>query len=123
MSLFYKFLVLVVICAAALLAAGCPKRVSIAEIESNPSRFNDKSVAVAGIVKDSYGISIPVIREGGGIYKIDDGTGSLWVITQEGVPARDAQIGVKGKIRTGVVYKGKNYGLVLMEDDRRYRKN
>lgn len=110
--------------ATVLLAAACPKRVSIADIEADPARYNDKTVAVAGIVKDSYGLSIPVIREGGGIYKVDDGTGSIWVMTRErGVPVRDTQIGVKGKVRTGVVYNGRNYGLVIMEDDRKIRKN
>ena len=107
-----------------LVAAACPKRVSIADIEANPSRYNEKTVAVAGIVKNSYGVSIPVIREGGGIYKIDDGTGSIWVMSRDrGVPVRDTQIGVKGKVRTGVIYNGRNYGLVLMEDDRRIREN
>ena len=123
MSHFKKIAITILIAAVALAAAACPKRVSIGEIEANPSRYNDKTVAVAGIVKNSYGISIPVLDEGGGIYKIDDGTGSLWVITREGVPTRDAQLGVKGKIRSGVVYNGRNYGLVLMEDDRRFRKN
>ncbi|MCO6512816.1 MAG: hypothetical protein J5I65_18680 [Aridibacter famidurans] len=110
---------------AVVFAAACPKRVAIADIEADPQKYNDKTVAVAGVVKDSYGIAIPIVREGGGIYKIDDGTGSIWVMTRNnrGVPVRDSQIGVKGKVRTGVVYNGRNYGLVLMEDDRKVRKN
>lgn len=118
-----KIALITSIAATALFMAACPKRVSIGEIEANPSRYNDKTVAVAGVVKNSFGLSIPVIDRGGGIYKIDDGTGSIWVITKEGVPGRDAQIGVKGKVRSGVVYNGRNYGLAIMEDDRRYRKN
>lgn len=115
---------LCLIALAVFFAAACPKRVAIADIEADPDKYNDKTVAVAGVVKDSYGISIPIVREGGGIYKIDDGTGSIWVMTRNrGVPVKDAQIGVKGKVRTGVVYNGRNYGLVIMEDDRKIRKN
>jgi len=106
-----------------LAAAGCPKRVSIADIESDPGRFADKDVAIAGTVSTSYGVSIPFMDEAGGIYKIDDGTGSIWVVTKKSVPGKNAQLGVKGKVQRGFTYNGKNYGLVLMEDDRRFKKN
>ncbi len=99
----------------------CPKRTSIADIESNPSKFYNKDVAIAGTVQTSYGVSIPVLNQQGGIYKIDDGTGSIWVLTKRSVPSRGAQLGVKGKIQNGVNYNGKNYGLVLMEDNRKFK--
>lgn len=105
-----------------LFAAACPKRTSIADIENNPSKYYEKEVAVAGTVKDSYGISIPLLRNGeGGIYKIDDGSGTIWVITKRSVPTKGAQLGVKGKVQNGVNYNGKNYGLVIIEDDRRFK--
>ncbi|HEY0426959.1 MAG TPA: hypothetical protein VGC76_04055 [Pyrinomonadaceae bacterium] len=105
-----------------LFAAACPERMSIADIENNPSKYYDKDVAVAGTVKDSYGVSIPLIKNGeGGIYKIDDGSGSIWVITKRSVPTKGAQLGVKGKVQNGVNYNGKNYGLVIIEDDRRFK--
>ena len=108
---------------AALLATGCPERTSIADIEANPGKYHDKEVAVAGVVKDSYGVSIPGTQYGGGAYKIDDGTGSIWVLVTDGnVPAKGAEIGVKGRVGTGVNWKGRNYGLGIHEKDRRYRK-
>lgn len=105
-----------------LVAAACPDRTSIADIEANPSKYEGKEVAVAGTVKDSYGVSIPIIQNGqGGMYKIDDGSGSIWVVTKNSVPTKGAQLGVKGKIQTGANINGKNYGLVLFEDDRRFK--
>ena len=81
------------------------------------------SVAVAGVVKDSYGLSIPGTNLGGGAYEIDDGTGSMWIIVADGnVPSKGAEIGVKGTIGSGVNWKGKNYGLGMYEKDRRYRR-
>ena len=106
-----------------ILAVACPKRTSIGDLEANPGKFYDKDVAVAGVVKNSYGVSLPYIRESGGIYKIDDGTGSIWVLTKRSVPSKNAQLGVKGKLQNGVNYNGKNYGLVIIEDDRRFKKD
>lgn len=117
-----KTLLLGLVLLTGLLTAACPKRTSIADIEANPSRFTNKEVAVAGTVRDSYGASIPFIKEMGGIYKVDDGTGSIWVLTNKSVPQKGAQIGVKGKVQSVVTFSGRNYGLGLMEQDRRFKK-
>ena len=119
-----KTLVLLVCLAAAtIFATGCPERTSIADIEANPGKYQNKEVAVAGVVRDSYGLAIPGTRLGGGAYKIDDGTGSMWIIVADGnVPSKGAEIGVKGTIGTGVNWKGKNYGLGMYEKDRRYKR-
>lgn len=115
-------IVLSIIVAATLFATGCPERTSIADIEANPSKYQNKEVAIAGTVRDSYGFSIPGTNIGGGAYKVDDGTGSIWIVTEGSVPSKGTQIGVKGVIGTGVNYKGKNYGLGMWEKDRRYKK-
>ena len=115
--------VMSVIVAAALLTAACPKRVRIADIEANPGKYQNKDVAVAGTVRDSYGLSIPGTNLGGGAYKIDDGTGSIWVIVSEGtVPAKGTEMGVSGRVGTGVNWKGRNYGLGMYEKDRKYKR-
>ncbi len=117
-----KAILLSLVLMVGILMAACPKRTTIADIEANPSRFYDKDVAVTGTVQNSYGVSIPIISNGhGGIYKVDDGTGSIWVMTRRSVPSKGAQLGIKGKIQNGVNYNGKNYGLVLIEDDRRFK--
>ena len=117
-----RFSLLGLVLFAAVFAAACPKRVSIADIEANPSRYLDKEVAVAGTVQDSYGVSIPGTPIQGGAYKISDGTGSIWIFTQEAVPSKGTQIGVKGRIGSGVNWKGRNYGLGMYEQDRKIRR-
>lgn len=116
-----KAMLLGLILAVGLFAAACPSRTSIANIESNPSKYYDKEVAVAGTVETSYGLSIPIIGRGGGIYKVDDGSGSIWVVTERSVPSKGARVGVKGRIQNGINYNGKNYGLGLIESDRRFK--
>lgn len=118
-----KISMALLVAASALLVAACPERKSIADIQTNPGKYQDKEVAIAGRVVDSYGISIPGTRYGGGAYKIDDGTGTMWVIVSDGaVPSKGAEIGVKGRISSGINWKGRNYGLGMHEKDRRYRK-
>ncbi len=98
-----------------LLAAACEKT-TISKIESNPSRYMDKEVGVIGTVTNSFGA--PFV---GGIYKVDDGTGSMWVVSQRGVPTKGARVGVKGRVQNGVTFSGRNYGLGMIESDRRVR--
>ena len=106
----------------ALFAAGCPERTSIADIEANPGKYQNKEVVIAGTVQDSYGVSIPGTPVRGGAYKIKDCTGSIWIFTEDSVPTRGAEVGVRGRIGTGVTWKARNYGLGMYEKDRKFQK-
>jgi hypothetical protein len=117
-----KALLFAVAMFAAVFAAGCPERTSVADIEANPGKYQNKEVVIAGTVRDSYGVNIPGTPIRGGAYKIDDGTGSIWIFTEDSVPTRGAQVGVRGLVGTGVSWKGRNYGLGMYEKDRRFRK-
>jgi hypothetical protein len=103
---------------ATVVSAGNKK---IADLESNPSKYQDKTVTIVGIVRDADGVNIPIIGIRGGCYKVDDGTGSIWVCSDKGVPTKGAEVKVKGKLQSGATINGKNYGLVIVEKDRKYR--
>ncbi len=118
-----KAMLLGLVLCVGLLATACPERKSIASIEANPSMFYNKEVGIVGTVRDSYGVNIPLTQIRGGVYKVDDGTGSIWVVTQNSVPSKGTKVGVKGKIQNGVNYNGKNYGLGMIEEDRRFKGN
>ena len=122
MNYLARILLLFAIGSAALFAAGCPERRSISDIQANPGRYTNKDVTIVGIVKDSYGVSVPGTPIRGGIYKVDDGTGSIWVATENTVPAKGAEIGLTGTVGSGVSWSGKNYGLGIYEKDRRFQK-
>jgi hypothetical protein len=125
MKIVTRAFLLTLVLAIGLFAAGMSKRVSIGELEANSAKYLGKKVTVSGTVENGYGLSLPqiLIRNGtGGTYKIDDGTGEIWVVTQRGVPQKGARLKVKGKIQNGITIDGKNYGLVLYEDDRDFEK-
>jgi hypothetical protein len=117
-----RTLLIVAAIAGTIILAGCPERTTIGDINANPSKYQNKEVAIAGRVTDSYGVNVPGTPIRGGAYKIEDGTGSIWVVTEEGVPSKGAEVGVKGVIGNGVNWKGKNYGLGVYEKDRKFRK-
>ena len=71
--------------------AGCTSTTPIKTLLDDPSQYDHKTVAIAGTVKNSIGVL------GYGAYQVDDGTGALIVLTQEGgAPREGAKVGVSG---------------------------
>jgi hypothetical protein len=110
-----RILFAVLLIAGVLLLAGCPQRTSIGHINSDPGRFAGKEVTIAGRVSGSFGAL------GTGVFEVDDGTGRMWVYSQNyGVPGREARIAVTGRVEQGVTFGGRNFATVLRETRRRH---
>jgi hypothetical protein len=69
---------------------------SIRKVTADPSKYRNEEVKVSGEVVDSYSIGSR------GIYHIDDGSGRLWVYSDNGVPRKGAQVSVWGTIREAI---------------------
>ncbi len=85
---------LAVILVGTLVSSACAAH-SINQILADPSRYRDRDVRVSGSVVDSYSL---IER---GVYKIDDHSGQLWVVSDRGVPRKGARVTVRGTIREG----------------------
>ena len=117
-SLICRAVVAAALSVSALASAGCASR-TVNQVLADPSRYRDREVQLSGAVVDSYSF---VNR---GAYRIDDGTGQLWVVSDKGVPRTSARVTVKGTIREGFnlgslggrinIPQGIGSGLVLME--------
>jgi hypothetical protein len=105
----------------AVLASGCasvPGRPSVAQLQSQPGRFADRSVRVTGTVTTSFGVPFVGMQ----IYRVEDGTGELLVISnQRQVPARGARVEVRGRVSEFATFGGQSIGLHLREQSLRYR--
>ena len=78
----------------------------------DPSRFDGKTVRVAGEVQS------PVALLGYGTYKVNDGTGTLSIVTEGGgAPREGAKVGVEGKFRSAYTV-GTQTAAVLVEEHR-----
>ena len=110
------------VCAALVLlgtviASGCAT--SIRKITLDPSKYTNREVKVSGQVVDDVSLG------GRGAYRIDDGTGTLWVVSDGGVPRRGARVRTTGRIRDAFdisIFGGRislpgglNSGLVMVE--------
>jgi RecJ-like exonuclease len=98
-----------------MLLAACPPRTSIEKLDRNPGRYAGKEVTIAGRVTDSFGAL------GRGVFQIDDGTGTMWVLAgQYGLPASGAKVAVTGHVEQGFSLAGRNFATILRETERRH---
>ena len=105
-----------------MLSAACGA-LTVNQINTDPSRYRNRDVTLSGEVIDSYSFL------NRGAYRIDDGTGQLWVVSDKGVPRKSARVTVKGKVREGYnlsslgdrvnLPMGLGSGLVLTESSHR----
>ena len=78
----------------ALASTACAS-MTVNQIIADPSRYRNREIRLSGAVVDSYSLADR------GVYRIDDGTGQLWVVSDTGVPRRSARVAVKGRVREG----------------------
>jgi hypothetical protein len=108
--------------ALAMLLSGCAlatRHPSVAELKYNPGRYQDRSVAIEGVVTSSWGVPLVPFR----VYKVDDGTGEVTVVSQSGrVPSRGAHVRVKGRVNDVATLGGQAIGLHIQETDLDFRR-
>ena len=102
---------------SAFLIAGCAARgVKIADLQDRPDRYDNKTVAVNGVVTTSWGIPLVPFQ----LYKVDDGTGEITVLARSGrAPRKGARVEVKGRLNELGSFGGQSVGLHIEERDRK----
>ena len=101
--------------ALVLVLGGCALRSpSIADIKYNPGRYQDKTVAVTGVVTSSWGVPLVPFK----LYKIDDGTGEVTVVANNGrTPTQGSRVRVKGRVSDVATFGGQAVGLHIEQKD------
>ena len=98
---------------ALFLFAACRGTVPIRDLLDDPGRYDGERVRVEGRVT---GFSFGAL--GRGAFQVDDGTGSLPVVTQSGgSPREGARVGIEGIFRSVFTF-GDRSGAVLLERNR-----
>lgn len=102
-----------VVALGAAVAVGCASGASINQLKTNPGRYMDRSVTVSGTVTSAWGVPFVPLK----VYQIDDGTGEMTVVADNGarVPSRGAQVKVTGRVQEFAVVGGNSIGLHLRE--------
>ena len=87
----------------------------IGKLLDDPTHYDHQIVRVRGTVGHSVGVL------GYGAYQIDDGTGTLTIVTQSGgAPREGADVGVEGEFRSAFTL-GTQSVAVVIEKQRRTR--
>jgi hypothetical protein len=94
-------------------AAACALRSpNIGDLQRNAGRYTDRTVSVDGTVTSSWGVPLVPFK----LYRIEDGTGELTVISRGSrTPVRGSRVRVKGVVRKVAVIGGNPIGLHLEE--------
>jgi len=96
-------------------ATGHPK---IAELKYNPGRYQNRSVTVDGVVTTSWGVPLMPFK----LYKVDDGSGEVTVVSQDGrAPTKGARVSVKGRVTEFATFGGQSLGLHLRQENLKFR--
>jgi hypothetical protein len=87
---------------------------AIGDIKYDTSRYLDRTVSVQGTVTSAWNAPFMPF----GLYKIDDGTGEMTVISRETrTPRKGARVRVKGKVEDIAAFGDRSIGLHLEERD------
>jgi hypothetical protein len=107
---FARTVSLLCVVAVTLVLAACPPHESIESINRDPARFHNQEIRVSGRVVNSFAMM------GVGAFEIDDGTGRLWVYSDNyGVPGNDVRVTVIGTIQQGFSFGGRNFATILKQ--------
>lgn len=99
-----------VVSALVLALSGCASATPIGELMDDPFRFDGREVTVRGEVRESLGFLGP------GIYRVEDDTGSLPVVSEEGgAPRSGADVRVRGTFRAAFTVAGRSLAVLVEE--------
>ena len=80
----------------------------VKQLLDDPSQYEGKTVRVAGSVKGAVGVL------GMGAYQIDDGSGTITVVSEGGgAPRNGAEIGVEGTFRSAFTVGTQTLAVIL----------
>ncbi len=113
MTRILRFSLVLVLAASTTACALSLRNPRISDLQRNPGRYQNHLVSIEGVVTTSWGVPMAPFR----MYKVDDGTGEVTVLSQgRRMPTRGAHVRVRGRVDDLAVFGGRAYGLHLTEE-------
>ncbi len=87
---------------------GCPQHVTVADLNRDPGRYKNKEISLSGTVTESFGFM------GEGAFQLDDGTGKIWVVSQNyGTPSTGTKVGIAGRPVGGITFGSRSFASAI----------
>ncbi len=103
--------------------AGCNSHTDkISDLLSNPGGYANKDVTVAGEVTKVYEAPLGLSTLGLvnlAAYRVNDGSGQVWVLSRVGAPVVGDKVGLKGTVRPEGRIGATTLGTVIEEKGRK----
>jgi len=101
--------------------AGMLRSPDIADVQRDAGHYANRTVTLDGTVTSAWNIPLVPVK----LYKVDDGTGEMTVLSRGGnrTPIRGSHVKVKGVVRDVAVFNGMPLGLHLEERDLDIKRN
>ena len=108
----------------ALVASGCAgvlRHPDIATVRRDVGHYSDRTVTFKGTVTSAWSLPFVPFK----LYKVDDGTGEMTVLSRNGnrSPIKGSRVKVKGTVRDVATFNGTPLGLHLEERNLDIRRN
>jgi len=102
----------------AFLITGCATGVRIADLQNRPDKYDHRDVSVKGVVTSSFGVPLVPFQ----MYKVDDGSGEITVLSRGSrAPRKGSRVQVKGRVNELGTFGGSSVGLHIEERDRKIK--
>jgi hypothetical protein len=87
---------------------------SIKDIAANPAQFEGKVVKLQGRVSGVAHLPFVELKA----YSLRDDTGEITILTQAELPTEEAQVGVRGTVKSAAIFGGSSLDLRVEEVSR-----
>ncbi len=103
-----------IVIGASLLLSACGST-KIGRIIADPTRYQNRNVAVQGRVTNAVGVIVA------GVYQVEDETGKIYVLSSRGVPSKGSLVKVEGNVTPGINVLGRSFGTTIRERNHKVR--
>ena len=99
---------------AALLTVSCASTTNVSTILGDPQKYAGQQVTVKGTVADTVWVG----QLSKGAYELDDGTGTIWVVTSQPPPQMGATVTSQGTVENAITLGDHVIGTHVSEQTR-----
>jgi hypothetical protein len=115
-GMLFRLVLLAALALILLTAAGCNSSITkIGDVQANSDNYDGKTITVKGTVGDT--VWLATLAKG--TYQIGDGSGTIWVFSNEPPPQKGLNVTTEGTVKAAFSLANHAYGTIINETKRK----